>query len=117
MNVLDTSPLIIIIVTIFGATGFWELLRAIIEYKASKNDKITCAILALLRNELLVTCRRALVRQYTTVAELDNVVQLYNSYMELKGNGTVQEIYEDFRKLPCREFQDNSDIIREEGLV
>lgn len=110
------NPLIVILLTIFGATGFWEVLRAIIVYKTSKTDKTTAAILALLRNELLVTCRRAIVRGFTTVAEMDSVVKLYNSYEDLGGNGTVKEFYTNFKELPCKEFQDLEQIDKE-GLV
>lgn len=110
------NPLVIIMITIFGATGFWEVLRAIIVYKTSKTDKTTSALLALLRNELLITCRRAIARGFTTVVEMDSVVKLYKSYEDLGGNGTIREFYLSYKELPCKEISDLTDNDKE-GLV
>lgn len=47
--------------------------------------------------------KKALRRGQTTQYELEELSRLYESYVELGGNGAIKLLYEKFSKLPIRE--------------
>lgn len=55
------------------------------------------------RFRLQENLKKALRRGQTTQYELEELSRLYESYVELGGNGAIKLLYEKFSKLPIRE--------------
>ena len=55
------------------------------------------------RFRLQENLKKALRRGQTTQHELEELSRLYESYVELGGNGAIKLLFEKFSKLPIRE--------------
>lgn len=53
----------------------------------------------IIRYRLIKNMRHAIRRGYTSSSELQEMCNLYDSYHELGGNGTVDKVYNDFINL------------------
>lgn len=97
---MDGNTLVTILLAVFGATGFWELVRTLMERKLSKKDAKTAMLLGLAHDRLYELCSTYIRRGYITHYEYDNLMCLYNPYLALGGNSTGTKLVEEVDKLP-----------------
>lgn len=97
---ITTETLLALFLAVMASQGMWSLIL----YKVQQKDKTKAlskrADLVLLRDALVRNCETALAREYTTTAEIEDVERLYDVYREYGGNGLVEELYVEYRKLP-----------------
>lgn len=98
-----------ILLAVFGASGFWQIILYLIEKARKKNSTEDEALLGLLHNEIYILCKRYILRGYVMVEELNNLEYLYNPYIELGGNGTAKRLMEEVYKLPLKETKHETD--------
>lgn len=73
------------------------------EKEEKENDKkMEEAVQALLRNELIRRYREYKAKGQMTILDKENVDHLYTCYINLKGNGTVKELYEDLSDIDIK---------------
>lgn len=98
-----------IVIAIFGAGGFWELIRWQVDKRLSKKSVEDKAILGLLHNEIYVLCEGYIKKGSVTVDEYDNLQYLYKPYKELGGNGTAKRLMEEVDRLHLKGKQNEDD--------
>lgn len=97
-----------LVVTIFGTSVFGvtsALVTRVLTRVRKTNERLKThdsALIAILHDKLYTRCNEYLVRGYVTVAEMNNLKYLYNSYHELGGNGTGTALYERVLALPIK---------------
>ena len=89
-----------IIIAIFASSGFWTLVLYFVQKKDRDKNATTAALLGLLHDRIYEICTEAILRGYTSFSEYDNVINLWNPYAALGGNGTGKVIFEEFSALP-----------------
>lgn len=102
---MSTAELIIALAGIvFGATGFWTFLWQIIDKKNKKHDALTRIILGLGHEKILELSFMYMERGYISEDEYNDLMKyLYEPYIELGGDGTVEKIVEgEVKKLPIK---------------
>lgn len=102
---MSTAELILAIAgIIFGATGFWSLLWNIIDKKNRKHDSLTKLILGIGHEKILELSFKYIARGYITEDEYGDLMKyLYEPYIDLGGDGTVEKIIEgEVKKLPIK---------------
>lgn len=88
---------------VFASTGFWTFLWNIVQNKNRKNDALTKLILGLGHEEIINLGLKYIERGYVTKDEYEDLVHyLYNPYIELGGNGTVEKIMSSVKNLPIQ---------------
>ena len=102
---MTTAELIIALAGIvFGATGFWTFLWQAINKRSQKHDSVTKLILGLGHEKILELSFKYIKRGYITEDEYGDLMKyLYEPYIELGGDGTVEKIVEgEIKKLPIK---------------
>lgn len=94
------EALVSIMVALVASQGFWALILYKIQKRDEMKDIRTRADLAILHDLVYKYTRKAINRGYTTFYEFDNTTMLYDIYSEYGGNGTGEQLYEEFCKLP-----------------
>ena len=92
--------IIITIPALFASQGIWSLILYQMQKKNEKTDLRTKADLVILHDLLYRYCRKAITRGYTCFDEFDNVTSLYEVYSAIGGNGTGEQLYKEYCKLP-----------------
>ena len=98
--------IVVLLVAIFGAGGFWEIIRLIITALAKlligKKGKTAedRALLGLLHNEIYSLCKKYIKAGEITVEEFENLQYLYKPYHEMGGNGTAEKLMKEIHDLP-----------------
>ncbi|WP_025728381.1 hypothetical protein [Atopobacter phocae] len=77
------------------------LLEQLEEQKAIRNG-----IRSLLKVHLLKECNRILDQGYMTVPERNEITSVFESYKNLGGNGTGEQIYNECLRLPFKKHKD-----------
>lgn len=96
---MHASDIVSILACVFTATGFWELLRCLLEKRSNK----TRLLIGLAHHQLLITCESYIERGYITADEYDDLyTYLYEPYSTLGGNGSIERLMEEIRNLPSR---------------
>ena len=57
---------------------------------------------ALLRNELIKNFREYKIQNEVTLLDKENMDHMFTEYFNLDGNGMMQEVYEEFNKIPIK---------------
>lgn len=70
--------------------------------ETEKDKKIEVSVQALLRNDLIRLYREYKSKGEMTILDKENVDHLYSCYIDLGGNGTVKELYEDLSDLDIK---------------
>ncbi|MFM9413356.1 hypothetical protein ACKQTC_03135 [Peptococcus simiae] len=99
-QILDWS-VITALTSLFSAGGVGGLLWRQLTHNR-RQDK---ALLALLHFRLYANAEDALKKGYTTVADIEDLENLYAAYKSLGGNGTGEKLYKDSMSLPVRKEQ------------
>lgn len=100
---MDVKTVVTIIVAIFGCTGFWTGLFSFITSKREKKDAKTKMILGLGHERLREKCEEHLSKGYISADDYEDLDKyLYQPYKAMGGNGTVEKLMNDVRKLPLR---------------
>ena len=92
----------ILLPALFASQGIWSLILYEVQKRDMKKDIRVRADLAILHDLVYKYTRKAIDRGYTTFYEFDNTSALYQIYKEYGGNGTGEELYNEFCKLPKR---------------
>lgn len=89
-----------IVLAIIASTGFWELIKYIIQLKSTSHSVTEEALLGLLHDKLQYLCSRSLSEGEISINEFANIKQLYVPYRRLGGNGDIETMYSQVEKLP-----------------
>lgn len=73
----------------------------------SELKKTARGVMRIHRYRLQENMRLAMSRGWTTQHELDEIAKLYESYIELGGNGAITVLYNKFINLPLKEEEDD----------
>lgn len=98
----------VIIISIFGVSIFAifsKSINRVIKFikRFEDNDKIhRKALLALLHGELFTKCDVYIKRGSITRFELNDLEYVFESYKNLGGNGTGEELYKRVKNLPIK---------------
>ena len=96
---MHISDMVLTLAGIFTATGFWELLRYLLEKRSNK----TRLLIGLAHHQLLITCENYIDRGHITADEYDDLyTYLYEPYSALGGNGSIERIMDEIKALPSR---------------
>lgn len=90
----------ILLPALIASQGVWSLILYKAQRRDNQKDLRTRADLAILHDLVYKYTRKAIDRGYTTFYEFDNTSALYHVYKEYGGNGTGEELYKEFCKLP-----------------
>lgn len=96
-QILDWS-VITALTSLFSATGVGGLIWK----QVTHNKRQDNALLALLHFRLYANAEDTLRKGYTTVADVEDLENLYKAYKSLGGNGTGEKLYKDSMALPVR---------------
>ena len=100
---MDVKTVVTIVAAIFGCTGFWTGLFSFIMSKREKKDAKTKMILGLGHERLREKCEEHLSKGYISADDYEDLDKyLYQPYKAMGGNGTVEKLMNDVRKLPLR---------------
>lgn len=99
---MTTTELILSLVTgIFASTGFWTFILYKVQKKDQKKDNLTKMILGLGHEKIIERCTVFIEKGSVTKDEYEDLTKyLYKPYIELGGNGTVERMMEEVKKLP-----------------
>ena len=75
--------------------------REALELQAAKEtEAIKAGMQSLLRRQILADCQKVSADGYCGATMRDTITAMYEAYKALGGNGTVQDAYEEVKKLP-----------------
>lgn len=92
-----------VFVAIFASTGFWQFVINYYNKKSSKKSAETRLLLGLAHNVIFDKCEKYLERGSISTMEYDDLLYVYEPYVESGGNGTGTQLFEQVKKLPMRE--------------
>lgn len=72
------------------------------EEEEKKRKALENGVQALLRNELIKNFREYKVQNEVTLLDKENMDHMFTEYFNLGGNGMMQEVYEEFNKIPIK---------------
>lgn len=116
---MTTEQIALIVVAIFGSTGFWQLMTKIYDNKQkAKTQQVNPtdialmkdAILAILHDRLYQACRFYLSKGVVDEDGYTNLKTMYDTYHGLGGNGTGTELYNRASRLKIVENLDDETI-------
>jgi len=81
-----------IIITVFASTGFWASLTAIFQTIMSKKSSERKALMCILHDRIIFLAEQSIKRGYITLDEYTNLMEMFESYKSLGGNGTAEKI-------------------------
>lgn len=100
---MDVKSIITLVAAIFGSAGFWTFISSLIASKREKKDAKTQMILGLGHERLRDKCEQHLAAGYISADDYEDLDKyLYQPYKKMGGNGTVEKLMNDVRKLPLR---------------
>jgi len=97
------------ITAIFGASGFWAYM---IERKKRK-EKLENMIRALAHDKIVHLCKIHIQNGYITAEEHENLIQLYEPYVDMHGNGYAERLMCIVQKLDLKQ---SSDLLGEQNV-
>lgn len=97
-----TEKLLIVIGTIFASSGVW----AFIENRFSNKNAKSKMILGLGHDRLMFLCEKYIERGWITDDEYEDLEKyLYVPYKKMGGNGTVERLMTEVKRLPIRHIE------------
>lgn len=99
---MKTEQILVVVGAIFGCTGFWTFIQALMLRRLDRESLERKALLGLLHDRIYSLCREYINRGGYTVEEYRNLVALYEPYIALGGNGTAKALKEEIDKLSIR---------------
>lgn len=101
MNLLE-NLWVPIVCAIFASTGLWTLIIRLMDRKDAKR----AMILGLGHDRLMFLCSRYIERGWISNNEYEDLCKyLYKPYRDMGGNGTVERMMEEIKKLPIRNIR------------
>lgn len=102
---MDMAGLVItLIASVFGSTGLWSLILHNIQKRDQNKSATTRLLLGIGYREIVKLCIEYMQRGSITKDEYEDLIKyLYDPYMELGGNGTVERLMLEIKKLPIME--------------
>lgn len=70
------------------------------EQKEAEAKATRDAIRCMLRSHIIKICCKSEERGYIAIYEVENLTDMYNSYLVLGGNGAIKELYKEAMSLP-----------------
>lgn len=94
------KTLLTVVGAIVASNGFW----AYMQHRANKKDVRTQMLIGLGHDRIMYLGMQYIKRGYITKDEYENLHNyLYDSYLEIGGNGAAKHIMEKVDKLPLKE--------------
>lgn len=107
---MSTETVLTILASVFGSTGFWALITAVITTKTRKKSAESRMLKGLAHDRICELGSRYIRQGFVTKDQYENLHDyLFIPYRDLGGNGTAEKVVEDVKKLPIREVQRNED--------
>ena len=72
------------------------------EEEEKKRKALENGVQALLRNELIKNFREYMIVGEITLLDKENMDHMFVEYFNLGGNGMMQEVYDEFQKIPIK---------------
>ena len=98
---MDTYTLIVSampsIISSLAVAGIYK-----IYHKVPSLETLRSGVCAILRNNIIQSCKTYIGIGEKPLYEVNNVSQMYEAYHALGGNGSVTSLYEMFSKLPIK---------------
>ena len=88
-----------IVLAVLGGSGFWALLKIVVQHFMQKKSALHEAVVGLLHDRVYQICHSLIERGSVTTEEYDNLKYLYEPYIKLGGNGTAKRLKEEVDKL------------------
>ena len=100
---MDVKTIIAVVAALFGCGGFWTGIFSLIVARRDKKDASHQMILGLGHDRLRNLCEKHLAAGYISADDYEDLDKyLYQPYKKMGGNGTVEKLMDDVRKLPLR---------------
>lgn len=99
MGHIEPGIVITIVSVIFGSTGFWSAIMALITRKTDKKSAESKALIALLHSTIYTKATFYIKRGAVTTDEFEDLECLYQPYVSMGGNGTGKTLFERVAKL------------------
>lgn len=80
----------------------WHKQKTILSRYQAVNDGMKC----LLRLEIIRDCSRFLAKGFVPVYAMENILESYEAYHALGGNGTITKMVDELKKLPTRKEEE-----------
>lgn len=97
---MEDMPFWSIILAVLASSGFWELLKWIIQTKKKKLSSEQKLLLGIAHDRIWVLGNRYINRKGITSSEFDNLSRFATPYLEMGANGTGKKIWEEVKALP-----------------
>lgn len=106
--ILDYGPMLLNILIQCGILKFirdWikenkEKAEAELQQKEDEAAAVRNAMRCMLRSHIIKICCKSEERGYINIFEVENLTDMFNSYLVLGGNGAIKELYKDAMNLP-----------------
>lgn len=80
----------------------YKRIRSKFQEQDKKREAIERGVQALLRNELIDKFRKYKLAGEMTLLDKENMEHMFEEYFNLGGNGTMQEVYVQFKEIPIK---------------
>lgn len=101
---MGADMIITIVAATLASSGLWSLILYLVQRRDTKKDALTRMILGLGYREITGLCIAYLKRGYITKDEYEDLVKyLFDPYKDLGGDGTVDKLVDEVKKLPIQE--------------
>ena len=81
---------------------FREEIKAMRLKAAEEQNLVSDILYSLLRDRLLQCCRHHISKGYCDILEKDILNEMFQQYQKLGGNGTIEGLIKEIRKLPSK---------------
>lgn len=89
-----TTAIVTLIVSVFGASGFWTLVQKWYEKKSGRHSDIETAVLAIMHDRLYALCREHLEKGEISADSYENINNMYLIYRKMGGNHLAKKYVE-----------------------
>lgn len=88
---------------IAGIGAAYKFLSRKVQKQNCDQEALRHGTLALLRSEIIKNYDNYISRQWIPIYGMENVLELYDAYHALGGNGTITKLVDELRELPSKE--------------
>lgn len=103
---MKTELLTTIALAVFASTGFWNFLSDWIKSKAKRKTVADRVLLGLAHDRIHYLCKAYIRRGYMSEEEFDTLKSVVDPYLEMGGNGSGKQLWEQAQKLPIKNVQE-----------
>lgn len=101
---MTTEIIVALITSVFASTGLWSMVSYSIQKRNEKKDGLTRLVLGLAHEQIIGLCLMYIRRGSISKDEYEDLIKyLYTPYRDCGGNGTVERLVEEVKKLPISE--------------